>query len=74
MGLLQWRRVGRNVMDPPQSVYSRRVYFSTFDIAPLLRAPGQRNDVGAVLGNYKWGYDDLWCNMTAGGLIRPDIC
>ena len=32
----------------------------------------QVNDVGALLGNYKWGYTDLWCNMTKAG--GPDGC
>ena len=47
------QRVGNNVMDPPQSVYSRRVLYQTHDVASLLR-PG-RNTVDAILGNYKWG-------------------
>ena len=51
-------QVGDHVMDPPQSVYSRRVLFQTFDVAQLLR-PG-RNEVDALLGNYKWGYTDIW--------------
>ena len=52
-------------MDPPQSVYSKRVLYSTFDLGPLLK-PGT-NTVGALLGNYKLGYTDLWCNMTTTG-------
>ena len=34
-------------------------------VLPLLR-PGH-NAIGAMLGNYKWGYTDIWCNMTASG-------
>jgi alpha-L-rhamnosidase len=65
------KKVGENVMDPPQTVYSKTVLYSTFDVAGLLVA-GQTNQLGALLGNYKWGYTDLWCNMTAGG--GPDGC
>jgi alpha-L-rhamnosidase len=50
-------KVGINVMDPPQTVYSRTILFSTFDVAALL-TPGKTNDIGALLGNYKWGYTD----------------
>jgi hypothetical protein len=64
------RHVGENVMDPPQSVYSKRVLYETFDVAPLLK-PGM-NSVDALLGNYKWGYTDIWCNMTRAG--GPDGC
>lgn len=53
---------GINVMDPPQTVYSKTVLYTTFDITSLLNA-GAVNDVGALLGNYKWGYTDQWCNM-----------
>ena len=59
-------KVGINVMDPPQTVYSRTILFSTFDAAALLK-PGQTNDIGALLGNYKWGYTDQWVNMTKAG-------
>ena len=67
---LNGEKVGLNVMDPPQSVYSKTVYYTTYDATALLR-PGH-NDVGAVLGNYKFGYTDIWCNMTASG--GPDGC
>ena len=40
-------------MDPPQSVYSKRMLYQTFDIGALLK-PGH-NSVDALLGNYKWG-------------------
>lgn len=63
-------QVGQNIMDPPQSVYSQRVLYQTFDISPLLRA-GQ-NTVDVLLGNYKFGYTDIWCNMTAAG--GPNGC
>ena len=48
-------RVGENVMDPPQTVYSENVLYSSFDVAPML-APGKSNSFGALLGTYKWGY------------------
>ena len=54
----------------PQSVYSRRTYYTTFDVTAQL-LPGA-NSVGVILGNYKWGYTDIWCNMTASG--GPNGC
>ena len=33
---------------------------------------GEVNHVGALLGNYKWGYTDVWCNMTESG--GPNGC
>jgi hypothetical protein len=51
---LNGRQVGENILDPPQSVYSKRVLYETFDIAPLLK-PG-KNAIDALIGNYKWGY------------------
>ena len=50
---LNGEQVGENIMDPPQSVYSKRMLYQTFDIGALLK-PG-RNSVDALLGNYKWG-------------------
>jgi alpha-L-rhamnosidase len=58
--------VSDSVMDPPQSVYPLRTLHASYDVTALLR-PGAINVVGAQLGNYKWGYDDVWCNMTASG-------
>ena len=58
------KRVGQNFMDPP--VYSKTVYYQTFDVMNLIKA-GARNDVGALIGIYKFGYDDLWCNQTKFG-------
>ena len=57
---LNGQQVGENIMDPPQSVYSKRVLYETFDIASLLK-PG-KNSVDALLGNYKWGYR-LQCSI-----------
>ena len=65
------QRIGGNIMDPPQSVYSKTVMYRTFDLTDALAA-NATSWVGAILGNYKWGYTDLWCNMTAGG--GPDGC
>jgi hypothetical protein len=48
-------RVGVNVMDPPQTVYSKTVLYTTFDVTSLLLV-GAVNDVGAIIGNYKWGH------------------
>lgn len=52
------QRVGNHIMDPPQSVYSKRILYTTFDVAPYLRTGA--NDVGALLGNYKWGCVSCW--------------
>ena len=43
------QRVGENVMDPPQTVYSKTVLYSTFDIGSML-VPGTTNHAGALLG------------------------
>lgn len=63
-------RVGDHVMDPPQTVYPWRVAYTSFDVQKMLK-PGN-NSLGAMLGNYKWGYTDLWCNMTTAK--GPDGC
>ena len=60
------QRASDAVMDPPQSVYPQRTLHASYDVTALLR-PGASNVVGVQLGNYKWGYDDVWCNMTASG-------
>jgi alpha-L-rhamnosidase len=59
-------KVGENIMDPPQTVYSKTILYNTFDVAALL-TPGGANHVGVLLGNYKWGYTDQWANMTKAG-------
>jgi len=66
---LNGKQVGENYMDPPQSVYSKTVYYQTFDVTDMLMEG--ENQVGVLLGNYKFGYDDLWCNQTYRG---PDGC
>jgi hypothetical protein len=43
---------------------------TTFDVLPLLRP--RHNAVGAMLGNYKWGYIGVWCDMSKAG--GPDGC
>ena len=63
-------KIGDHIMDPVQSVYSKTIYYSSFDIRAAL-VEGH-NDVGAVLGNVKWGYTDIWCDMTKAG--GPDGC
>lgn len=59
---LNGAQVDDHILDPPQTVYSYRVLYSTFDITPSLRAG--INVIGVMLGNYKFGYTDVWCNMT----------
>ena len=48
-------------MDPPERLARRT---TTFDVARSC-CPGQLR--GVILGSYKWGYTDIWCNMTASG-------
>lgn len=62
--------VGENVMDPIQTVYSKRVVYETFDVADSLQ--GGVNEVGLLLGNYKLGYNNMWCDMIAAG--GPNGC
>jgi hypothetical protein len=64
------QRIGDHVMDPPQTVYPQRILYTSFDITEHLR--NGFNAVGLRLGNYKFGYTDVWCNMTTAG--GPDGC
>ena len=52
-------RIGDHVMDPGQTVVTERVLYVSFDITDALK-PG-RNSLGGLLGNYKYGYLDVWC-------------
>lgn len=65
------QRATDSVMDPPQTTYARRILYTSYDVTMLL-IPGAANVVGVQLGNYKWGYNDVWCNMTEMG--GPDGC
>jgi hypothetical protein len=58
---LNGKRVSDNVMDPPQTSYSRRVAYVSYDVTDMMQAG--TNVMGAVLGNVKWGYGDVWCNV-----------
>ena len=53
----------------------KRVDYMVFDVLTML-LPGE-NVIGSMLGNYKWGYTDVWCNMTAArgpGNAHQAIC
>lgn len=63
-------RIEDHIMDPGQTVYTQRLLFVTFNITRAI-VPGP-NIFAVELGNYKWGYLDVWCNMTAAG--GPDGC
>ena len=52
-------------MDPGQTVYDQRVLYLAFNVTSLLR-PGH-NALGALTGNSKYGWLDIWCNRTALG-------
>ena len=56
-------KVGDHFMDPGQSVYDEKVLFVTFNLTSRL-VPG-RNAIGALLGNSKFGYLDIYANRTA---------
>ena len=45
---------------------TERVLYVAFDLTNVLKA-GASNAIGALLGNYKYGYLDIWCNSTAAG-------
>eukprot|EP00047_Mylnosiga_fluctuans_P000527 m.195091 g.195091 ORF g.195091 m.195091 type:complete len:1269 (+) comp10076_c0_seq31:2213-6019(+) len=64
------QRISDHIMDPPQTVYPSRILYTTFDVTDAI-VPGF-NAIGALVGNYKWGYTDIWCNMTTAG--GPDGC
>lgn len=46
---LNGKRVGDRYLDPPYTAYDKRVYYSTYDVTPLLKSG--RNTFAAVLGN-----------------------
>eukprot|EP00665_Eupelagonemidae_sp_cell47_P006968 gene6968-3343_t len=54
-------------MDPPQTAYPVRTEYSVFNVTQLLRAGSRPNVVAAELGSYKYGYMNVWCNVTARG-------
>eukprot|EP01043_Picozoa_sp_COSAG02_P038323 COSAG02_NODE_2945_length_7687_cov_25.192541_9_plen_567_part_00 len=62
---LNGQRIGDHILDPPQSAYPRRVLFSSYNVTERLRRGS--NVVGVLLGRYKYGYMDVWCNLTAAG-------
>lgn len=49
---LNGRKVGDRVLDPPYTNFDKRVYYSTYDVTPLLRQG--ENCVGAFLGQGWW--------------------
>ena len=55
-------KVGDHILDPGEAVYDQRILFVTHDVTALLK-PGS-NAVGALLGNSKFGYLDLYANRT----------
>ena len=57
--------VGTHRMDPGESVYDQAVLYVGFNITSLLR--NGANAVGALLGNGKYGYLDIFVNRTTLG-------
>ncbi len=60
---LDGRRIGKKVLDPAPTDYSRRVLYSTYEVAGLLAAPGEHSlDVLVGRGAYdehleSWNFD-----------------
>ncbi|MHC4187433.1 MAG: family 78 glycoside hydrolase catalytic domain [Planctomycetota bacterium] len=73
---LNGRRVGDSQLDPAWSVYSRRVFYSTYDVTAQVKTG--RNCIGVTLGNgwynplpmRMWGHLDLREHLTVG---RPRL-
>ncbi len=49
---LNGKKVGDHVLDPPYTNFHKRIYYSTYNVTPLLRRGD--NCVGALLGNGWW--------------------
>ena len=62
---LNGQRIGDHLLDPPQTAVPSRALFSSYNVTQRLREGG--NVVGVLLGRYKYGYMDVWCNLTAAG-------
>ena len=56
--------VGDHMLDPGQSVYDQKTLYVCFNLTQLLRPA---NHIGALVGNSKWGYLDIYSNRTAAG-------
>ncbi|MFT7032734.1 MAG: alpha-L-rhamnosidase [Cyclobacteriaceae bacterium] len=64
--------VGKNVLDPAWTDYSKRIYYSEYDVTSLLK--GGENCLGVSLGNgfynplplRKWGRRNLRTDLTVG--------
>ncbi len=64
--------VGKNVLDPAWTDYSKRIYYSEYDVTPLIEAGN--NCLGVALGNgfynplplRKWGQRNLRNDLTVG--------
>ena len=65
-------RVGKNVLDPAWTDYSKRIYYSEYDVTSLLK--DGNNCIGVTLGNgfynplplRKWGRRNLRNDLTVG--------
>lgn len=49
-------------MDPGEAVYDQHVLYLGFNVTQLLVSG--TNHIGALLGNSKWGYLDIYANRT----------
>lgn len=59
------QRVGDHILDPPQTAYPSRTLYSSYNVTERLRSG--ENVIGVLLGRYKYGYMDVWCNISAAG-------
>ncbi len=66
---LNGQRIGETVLDPAWTVYSKRVFYSTYDVTDLLR--GGSNCLGVTLGN-GW-YNPLPLRMWGQRNIRKHL-
>lgn len=65
-------RVGNRMLDPGQTEYARRVFYSTYDVTPLLN--NGENAIGVMLGNgwynplplRMWGWLNIREHLTIG--------
>eukprot|EP00944_MAST-04C_sp_MAST-4C-sp1_P004731 g4731.t1 len=55
--------VGDHIMDPGESVYDQKALYVGFDVTFQLQS-GSQHVLGALIGNSKFGYLDIYANRT----------
>ena len=72
LATINGKRIGENVLDPAWTDYSKRIYYSEYDVTSLLQEG--TNSLGVILGNgfynplplRKWGRRNLREDMVVG--------